>query len=174
MRFPEQFPGAVIVKLEENYRSTEPILQLTNAIIANAEQKFTKTLFTSITGGSRPLVAAASNEAAEARYVVQEIRSRHEEGVPLGEIAVLFRSGFHSFKLEIELAGHGFDFDKRGGLKLTESAHIKDLLSFFRIVINPGTTSAGTVFCSSWKKSAPKRCTRSLKPSGTPTPRSQR
>ena len=137
MRFPEQFPGATIVKLEENYRSTEPILQLTNAIIANAEKKYTKTLFTSITGGQRPQVAAASNEAAEARYVVQEIKKRHEEGVSLGEMAVLFRSGFHSFKLEIELAGHGFDFDKRGGLKLTESAHIKDLLSFFRIVINP-------------------------------------
>jgi len=55
----------------------------------------------------------------------------------LGEIAVLFRSGFHSYKLEIELSGHNFDFDKRGGLKLTESAHIKDLLAFFRIVINP-------------------------------------
>jgi DNA helicase-2/ATP-dependent DNA helicase PcrA len=137
MRFPEQFEGTKIVKLEENYRSTEPILQLTNAIIANAEKKFTKTLFTSITGGKRPQVVAATNEAAEARYVVQEIMKRQEEGIPLREIAVLFRSGFHSFKLEIELAGHGFDFDKRGGLKLTESAHIKDLLSFFRVVINP-------------------------------------
>ena len=137
MRFPEQFAGTKIVKLEENYRSTEPILQLTNAIIANAEKKFTKTLFTSITGGSRPQLVMAPNEAAEARYVVQAIKKRREEGVPLSEIAVLFRSGFHSFKLELELSSHGFDFDKRGGLKLTESAHIKDLLSFFRVVINP-------------------------------------
>jgi len=137
MRFPEQFPGTTIVKLEENYRSTEPILQLTNAIIANAEKKFTKTLFTSITGGIRPHLVAAPTEAAEARFVVQAIKKRQEEGVSLREIAVLFRSGFHSFKLEIELAGHGFEFDKRGGLKLTESAHIKDLLSFFRVVINP-------------------------------------
>jgi DNA helicase-2/ATP-dependent DNA helicase PcrA len=137
MRFPEQYQNAAIVKLEENYRSTAPILQLTNAVIANAEKKFTKTLFTSITGGDRPLLAAAANEAAEARYVVQEIKKRRDQGVPLGEMAVLFRSGFHSYKLEIELSGHGFDFDKRGGLKLTESAHIKDLLSFFRVVINP-------------------------------------
>jgi len=137
MRFPEQYQNAAIVKLEENYRSTAPILQLTNAVIANAEKKFTKTLFTSITGGDRPLLAAAANEAAEARYVVQEIKKRRDHGVPLGEMAVLFRSGFHSYKLEIELSGHGFDFDKRGGLKLTESAHIKDLLSFFRVVINP-------------------------------------
>jgi len=137
MRFPEQFPGTKIVKLEENYRSTGPILQLTNAIIAKAEKKFTKTLFTSITGGERPQVVTAPNEAAEARYVVQAIQQRVDDGIPLREIAVLFRSGFHSFKLEIELASHGFDFDKRGGLKLTESAHIKDLLSFFRVVINP-------------------------------------
>jgi DNA helicase-2/ATP-dependent DNA helicase PcrA len=137
MRFSEQFPGTKVVKLEENYRSTEPILQLTNAIIANAEKKFTKTLFTSATGGARPEVIMAPNEAAEARFVVQQIKQRQQEGVSLHEIAVLFRSGFHSYKLEMELAGHNFDFDKRGGLKLTESAHIKDLLSFFRVLINP-------------------------------------
>jgi DNA helicase-2/ATP-dependent DNA helicase PcrA len=137
MRFPEQFPGTKIVKLEENYRSTAPILQLTNAVIANAEQKFTKTLFTSITGGVRPQLVVALNEAAEARGIVQEIKKRQQQGVPLNDMAVLFRSGFHSFKLEIELASQGIDFDKRGGLKLTESAHIKDLLSFFRVAINP-------------------------------------
>ncbi|MDY0390599.1 ATP-dependent helicase [Desulfobulbus oligotrophicus] len=137
MRFPEQFPGTRIVKLEENYRSTEPILQLTNAIIANAEKKFTKTLFTEKVGGVRPQLAAAPNEAAEARFIVQEIQKHHQNGTPLTDIAVLFRSGFHSFKLEIELAAHGFDFEKRGGLRLTESAHIKDVLSFLRVIINP-------------------------------------
>ncbi len=137
MRFSEQYPGTKTVKLEENYRSTEPILQLTNAIIANAEKKFTKALFTSTQGGTRPQVIVAPNEAAEARFVVQQIEQRQQEGIPLNEIAVLFRSGYHSYKLEIELAGHNFDFDKRGGLKLTESAHIKDLLSFFRVLINP-------------------------------------
>lgn len=137
MRFPEQYPGTRIVKLEENYRSTGPILQLTNAIIANAEKKFTKTLFTSRSGGVRPQLVTAPNEAAEARFVVQEILKLQQEGAALSEVAVLFRSGFHSFKLEIELAAHGLEFEKRGGLKLTESAHIKDLLSFFRVLINP-------------------------------------
>ncbi len=137
MRFPDQFPGAKIVKLEENYRSTEPILQLTNAVIANAEQKFTKTLFTSLGGGIRPQLVVAPNEAAEARFIAQEIRKRHDEGVPFSDMAVLFRSGFHSYKLEIELASQDVDFDKRGGLKLTESSHIKDLLSFLRVIINP-------------------------------------
>lgn len=137
MRFPDQFPGARIVKLEENYRSTEPILQLTNAIIANAEQKFTKTLFTSLGGGIRPQLVMAPNEAAEARFIAQELQRRHEEGVAYSDMAVLFRSGFHSFKLEIELASQDIDFDKRGGLKLTESSHIKDLICFLRVVINP-------------------------------------
>ncbi len=137
MRFSDQFSGTKVVKLEENYRSTAPILQLTNAIIANAEQKFTKSLFTSTEGGIRPQVINAPSEAAEARFVVQQIQQRREEGIPLSDIAVLFRSGYHSYKLEIELASHDFDFDKRGGLKLTESAHIKDLLSFFRVLINP-------------------------------------
>ena len=137
MRFADQFPGTRIVKLEENYRSTQPILQLTNAIIANAEQKYAKTLFTSTEGGNRPQLVAATSEAAEARYVVDGIEERRRAGVPLQEIAVLFRSGFHSYKLEIELATRGLDFDKRGGLKLTESAHIKDMLAFFRVLINP-------------------------------------
>lgn len=137
MRFPDQFPGARIVKLEENYRSTEPILQLTNAIIANAEQKFTKTLFTSLGGGIRPQLVMAPNEAAEARFIAQEMQRRHDEGIAYSDMAVLFRSGFHSFKLEIELASQDIDFDKRGGLKLTESSHIKDLISFLRVVINP-------------------------------------
>jgi Superfamily I DNA and RNA helicases len=136
MRFPEQFPGAAIVKLEENYRSAKPILQLTNDIIAHAEKKYTKTLFTSRGGGNRPQVVIAPTEAAEARFVIETIEQRRQEGVGLHEIAVLFRSGYHSFKLEMELANHAIDFDKRGGLKLTESAHIKDLLSFFRVTIN--------------------------------------
>ncbi|MFP7753172.1 ATP-dependent helicase [Thermodesulfobacteriota bacterium B35] len=137
MRFPRQFPQARIIKLEENYRSTQPILTLTNAIIASATEKFTKTLFTRTDGGTRPRVVPARNESAEARYVADRIDQLHQDGTPLAEMAVLFRSGFHSFKLELELNSRGMAFEKRGGLKLTESAHIKDLLSFLRILANP-------------------------------------
>lgn len=137
MCFADQFPGTLVIKLEENYRSTKPILQLTNGIIANAEKKFAKTLFTNQEGGLRPQLIEAANEEAEAVSVITAIKKRLEEGVLLSDIAVLFRSAYHSYKLEIELPRHGLDFDKRGGLKLTESAHIKDLLSFFRILINP-------------------------------------
>lgn len=137
MRFPEQFPGTRIIKLEENYRSTQPILSLTNSIIACAEEKFTKTLFTTSEGGERPQMYIARNEGAEARFVVDTIAELEKEGIALDQTAVLFRSGFHSYKLEMELTSRFIDFEKRGGLKLTESAHIKDVLSFFRILVNP-------------------------------------
>ncbi len=137
MRFPDQFSGASVIKLEENYRSTQPILSLTNNIISSARDKFTKTLFTKVKGGSRPVLVPALNERSEARFIVETIKKHQQEGTDLCEMAVLFRSGFHSYKLEMELTSHGFKFEKRGGLKLTESAHIKDVLSFFRILTNP-------------------------------------
>ncbi len=137
MRFPEQFPGTKIIKLEENYRSTQHILNLTNSIISCAEEKFTKTLFTSIKGGVKPVLFTSRNESAEARFVVDTIEELQEQGTNLSDIAVLFRSGFHSYKLEMELTSRYYDFEKRGGLKLTESAHIKDVLSFLRVLVNP-------------------------------------
>jgi len=137
MRFPKVFENTRIVKLEENYRSTQPILTLTNDIIRNAAEKYTKTLFTSIQGDEKPKVYAGRDERSEARFIVDTINSLIKEGTDIKEIAVLFRSGFHSYKLEIELASNGLDFEKRGGLKLTESAHMKDVLSFLRILENP-------------------------------------
>ncbi|RUM37379.1 MAG: ATP-dependent helicase, partial [Desulfobulbus sp.] len=137
MRFPKQFPGTSIIKLEQNYRSTQPILSLTNSIIEQAEEKFTKSLFTTREGGDPPEVFSAVNEAAEARFVADTIAKFLEQDTPKNEIAVLFRSGFHSYKLEMEMGSRSLDFEKRGGLKLTESAHIKDALSFLRILVNP-------------------------------------
>jgi len=137
MDFPRLFPGTKIIRLEENYRSTQPILSVTNAIIERAQEKYTKTLFSKIEAGERPVVHAARDEGAQARYVVEKIMALQAEGVPLSEMAVLFRSGYHSFKLELELTNRHLDFEKRGGLKLTESAHIKDVLSYLRIVVNP-------------------------------------
>ena len=137
MRFPELFPGTTLVKLEENYRSTQPILSLSNAIIEAAAEKYTKTLFSRIEGGDKPKLYAARDERDEARFVADGIADLLGKGVPAREIAVLFRSGFHSFKLELELASLGLDFEKRGGLKLTESAHMKDVLAFLRLLVNP-------------------------------------
>jgi DNA helicase-2/ATP-dependent DNA helicase PcrA len=136
MDFPQIFPNTRIIKLEENYRSTQPILSMTNAIIEQADEKYTKTLFTKVEGGSKPELYNAADAGEEAGFVAKKIVELQQEGLSLKEMAVLFRSGFHSYKLEIELASRGIPFEKRGGLKLTESAHIKDMLSYFRILVN--------------------------------------
>jgi DNA helicase-2/ATP-dependent DNA helicase PcrA len=136
MEFPRIFPNARVIKLEENYRSTQPILSMTNAIIEQADEKYTKTLFTRIDGGHKPELYNAADAGEEAGFIVKKIKELQKEGVPLKNIAVLFRSGFHSYKLEIELASNAIPFEKRGGMKLTESSHIKDILSYFRVLVN--------------------------------------
>ena len=137
MEFPTLFPGTTIYKLEENYRSTQPILNLANAIIEEAKEKYSKHLFTRKIDGPLPVLVEAAGENAQSRFIAQMILELREEGVPLGEMAVLFRSSFHSFDLEIELSRHGLPFVKRGGVKFIETAHVKDLLAHLRVVANP-------------------------------------
>jgi len=137
MEFPSLFPGTTIYKLEENYRSTQPILNLANTIIEEAREKYTKHLFTRKLDGPLPVLVEAAGENAQSRFIAQKMLELREEGVPLGEMAVLFRSSFHSFDLEIELSRHGLPFIKRGGVKFIETAHVKDLLAHLRVVANP-------------------------------------
>jgi superfamily I DNA/RNA helicase len=137
MEFPMLFPGAAIYKLEENYRSTQPILNLANCIIEEAAEKYTKHLFTRKLDGPLPTLAEAAGENAQSRFVAQKILELREEGVRLNEVAVLFRSSFHSFDLEIELSRRGLPFVKRGGVKFIETTHVKDLLAHLRVVANP-------------------------------------
>ena len=136
MEFPDLFPGTRVIRLEENYRSCQPILSMTNAVIERAAQRYTKSLFSRIEGGDRPALVATHSESDQARFVADRILALHRGGMPLAEMAVLFRSGFHSYKLELELGNRQLPFEKRGGLKLTESAHIKDVLSFLRVTCN--------------------------------------
>lgn len=137
MDFPVLFPGTAIFKLEENYRSTQPILNLANCIIDEAAEKYTKRLFTRKLDGPLPALVEAAGENAQSRFIAQKILELREEGVPLSEMAVLFRSSFHSFDLEIELSRKGLPFIKRGGVKFIETAHVKDLLAHLRILANP-------------------------------------
>lgn len=137
MEFPDLFPGTTVYKLEENYRSTQPILDLANTIIEAAAEKYTKRLFTRKRNGPLPVLAEAASENAQSRFVVQKILELREEGVPLNEMAVLFRSSFHSFDVEIELSRAGLPFIKRGGVKFIETAHVKDVLAHVRVVANP-------------------------------------
>jgi len=137
MNFPDMFPGTQIIKLERNYRSTQPNLDCTNAIIANAKEKFTKQLTAQRKGGNQPYLYLAKEEVDQAKFVADRIQELLKDGFKPSDIAVLFRAGFHSFHLETELGSRGITFVKRGGLRLIEAAHIKDLLSLLRIIINP-------------------------------------
>jgi DNA helicase-2/ATP-dependent DNA helicase PcrA len=138
MDFPKLFPATRVIALEKNYRSTQPILDLTNAIIARAQERYTKNLFTSKGSGPSPVLVAAENEQFQSRFICQRILELREEGVPLNEVAVLFRSSFHAFDLEIELSRHDIPFVKRGGFRFIETAHVKDVLAHLRIMANPG------------------------------------
>ncbi len=135
--FPDLFPDTKVIKLEENYRSTQPILDLSNEIILQAKESYTKNLFTRREAGIRPVLVEADSERYQSRFVGQKILELHESGVPLPEIAVLFRSSFHSFDLEIELGRRNLQFVKRGGFKFIETTHIKDVLAHLRIIANP-------------------------------------
>jgi len=137
MDFPRAFPGTRVIALEENYRSTQAILDLTNTIIAAAQERHEKTLFTKRGPGSAPLLVTGENETFQSRFVCQRVLELREEGVPLAQMAVLVRSGFHSFALEVELARADIPFVKRGGLKFIETAHVKDVIAHVRIVLNP-------------------------------------
>lgn len=136
MEFPDKYPDARIIRLEQNYRSCRPVLSLTNAVIAQAENRYTKELFSDIPGNDLPLLYTVPSEKDEARVVAGNIEQLISSGTPRENIAVLFRSGFHSYNIELELLSRNIDFDKRGGMKFTESAHVKDLLAFFRLLLN--------------------------------------
>ena len=135
--FPKQFTGATVVTLETNYRSTQPILDVTNTVISRARERYTKNLRTDRSGGDRPVLVTARDEHDQTRWVVDRVLELHEAGTPLREIAVLFRAGYMSADLEIELTNRKIPFEKWGGLKFLEAAHVKDVLAFLRLVENP-------------------------------------
>lgn len=135
--FPQQYPGAATITLEENYRSTQPILNLSNRIISLASNRYEKELYTKQTGGELPQVVCAENEHQQSVYVVEKILELREQGIELKDIAVLFRSGYMSFDLELELQRANIPFQKFGGMKFIETAHIKDLTAMLRVIHNP-------------------------------------
>jgi DNA helicase-2/ATP-dependent DNA helicase PcrA len=137
MEFPKLFKNVKIIQLEENYRSVQPVLNFTNHVIEKAIEKYPKNLFTRKTGGELPVIVAAATENLQSKFIVEKILDLREEGVPLRDIAILFRSSFFSFDLEIELAKANIPFQKFGGMKFIETAHVKDVLAFLRIAANP-------------------------------------
>jgi ATP-dependent DNA helicase UvrD/PcrA len=136
--FPNQFaPPARIVTLEENYRSTQPILAASNAVIGLARERFTKNLRSSRAADAKPALVTVADDVGQVNFVVETVLRNREDGMALKEQAVLFRTSHHSAMLEIELARRNIPFVKFGGLKFVEAAHVKDVLALLRWAENP-------------------------------------
>jgi DNA helicase-2/ATP-dependent DNA helicase PcrA len=132
--FPEP---AHIVTLDRNYRSTDAILAAANAVIGEAEERFTKNLWTDRQSAEKPLLITVRDEAEQANYVCDSVLEEREAGTALKHQAVLFRASHHSGQLEVELTRRNIPFVKFGGLKFLDSAHVKDVLAVLRFAENP-------------------------------------
>ena len=136
--FPDQYmPSAQVITLEQNYRSSQPILDSANRLIAESERQYRKNLFSDRADGAKPRYVTVEDSDAEAEYVVNTILENREHGLKLMEQAVLFRGSHHSDRLELELVRRNIPYVKYGGLKFLEAAHVKDLLSVLKWAENP-------------------------------------
>ena len=133
--FPDRYPGAEVVRLEHNYRSTMPILAVANEVMASSG--FTKTLWSERAGLRRPLLRTCFDEATQAEAVCDSVLAHREDGVTLRSQAVLFRAGHHASLLELALGRRRIPYVKYGGLRFVEAAHVKDLLALLRLLDNP-------------------------------------
>ncbi len=137
LNFPEIFPNTEIIKLEQNYRSSQNILNFTNKILEKAKEKYSKTLFSDIVRDVKPALICASDMQMEAEFICQRILELMDEGISLEDICVLARSARMTYNLEIELAKRSIPYKKFGGLKFIETAHVKDIIAHLRVVLNP-------------------------------------
>lgn len=145
--FPKVYPDARVLKLEQNYRSVQPILDATNGVIALCPKRYNKDLFSARQSQQKPRLVTLVDEDQQSDYVIRRILDHHEAGISLRRQAVLFRAAHHSDALEVELVRRNIPFVKYGGLKFLEAAHVKDVLSILRLAENPrDSTSALRVF----------------------------
>lgn len=144
LSFPEQYPNCKIFKLETNYRSTKQILDFASETISQNRNQFEKHLKTE-REGQKPILFIVSNEKSQAQKIICEILELRKKSLSLSQIAVLFRAGFESLELELELSRQNIPYIKRGGLRFFETAHMKDILGFLKIEKN-------TLDESSWRR----------------------
>lgn len=137
LHFPERYPDCKIFKLETNYRSTPEILHLANLSINNNEKQFPKELRAVRAKGKRPVLVSAQNVVRQADFVAQRVTELMRAGVPLKEIAVLYRAHYHSMEMQMEFVRRDIPFDIRSGIRFFEQAHIKDVTSYMRVLVNP-------------------------------------
>jgi len=137
LRFPETYPSCKVVKLEQNYRSNQDILNFTNNIANSAIIGYQKSLFSRNNNPNKPIIGRFYSQEEEAEYIVQMILQQREKGIPLNKISVLYRSTFHGSFIQAELLAHGLPFIVIGGIRFIERRHIKDIIAYLRILLNP-------------------------------------
>jgi DNA helicase-2/ATP-dependent DNA helicase PcrA len=138
MEFPKRFSGTRIIKLEANYRSSQPILDVANAVLRNMRTKFDKDLFSATEHrGGKPELLFFQDNSAEAEWISQKILDLRNDGMDLSKQAVLFRSAYISILLQMELTRKGIPFQVFGGMKFYETSHVKDLLAHLKVILNP-------------------------------------
>ncbi|MFA6486387.1 MAG: ATP-dependent helicase [Candidatus Magasanikbacteria bacterium] len=142
LNFEKSYPHAKIFKLTTNYRSSQEILSLANAVIANNTKQYKKNLVTILKTGVKPELHPKGDQGEEADFVASKVESLIRGGLDCPDIAVLFRAAHHSQRLEMELLKLGIDYDYRGGLRFFERSHVKDALAYLRILNNFADTTA--------------------------------
>lgn len=135
--FTHIFQGTTLYKLEQNYRSSQPILTLANRLLEQAHDTHPKQLFTTRKTGPRPQLVQCPDDHIQSAYVIAQIRALQQQGVGLHRIAVLVRLSAHSYDLETALTHHRLPYVKYGGLALVETAHVKDFLAYLTVTIRP-------------------------------------
>jgi DNA helicase-2/ATP-dependent DNA helicase PcrA len=137
LRFPQHYPECRVVKIEKNYRSNQNILQFTNNIIDHSVIGYKKKLYSDIEAYQLPVVKRFYDEEEEAGFIVSKILELREQNIPLEEIAVLNRADWHNRYIQTELSKRGIPYVVVGGLKFNERMHIKDMIAYLRIILNP-------------------------------------
>lgn len=137
LEFPTRFPDTTVVTLDQNYRSTTPIVAVANSVMAASHEGFQKQLWSERAGLERPRLVTCSDEAGQSDAVCERVLELRDQGLMLRQQAVLFRAAYHSDHLELELSRRNIPFVKYGGLVFLERAHIKDTLAMLRILLNP-------------------------------------
>jgi DNA helicase-2/ATP-dependent DNA helicase PcrA len=137
MDFRDIFPDCRTTLLEQNYRSTQPVLDLGNRILEAAREKFDKHLFTRVEGERKPVFVRTPDDHDQAVFICERVLAAREEGTPLAEIAILSRAAWHTNTLEVELRSRNIPFRKFGGIRFVEAAHVKDVCAMLRIALNP-------------------------------------
>ena len=137
LSFPKRYTDCKVIYLTENYRSSQEILNLANHVMTNATEGYQKNLRAQFSSQELPKVYSVNDTKTEAEFVLNRIKAKHAEGIPYNDICVLYRNSFQSYEFEVLLNKAGLDFEKYGGIRFLDRAHIKDVLAFLRIYTNP-------------------------------------